>query len=66
MSPRATDTTAAAGVGAVYSTVVRMDSKKTTVTLETSSAQNTVSHVDTDPDYFDDPSLLQQIRTNTL
>ena len=50
-------TTDAGTVGAVYSTVVRMDGKKTTVTLETSS-----SHVDTDPDYFDDPTLLQQIR----
>ena len=57
-----TDATAtAAGVGAVYSTVVRMDGKKT---LETSSAQTAASHVDTDPDYFDDPSLLQQIRAH--
>ena len=69
MSPGATAATtdataAAAGVGAVYSTVVRMDGKKTTVTLETSSAQTAASHVDTDPDYFDDPSLLQQIRAH--
>ena len=62
---QATTTDAAAGtVGAVYSTVVRMDGKKTTVTLEISSAQTTASHVDTDPDYFDDPSLLQQIRAH--
>ena len=60
MSPGATAATtdataAAAGVGAVYSTVVRMDGKKT---LETSSAQTAASHVDTDPDYFDDTVLF--------
>ena len=64
MPPQATTTDAAGTVGAVYSTVVRMDGKKTTVTLEISSAQTTASHVDTDPDYFDDPSLLQQIRAH--
>ena len=57
MSPGATAATtdataAAAGVGAVYSTVVRMDGK------------TAASHIDTDPDYFDDPSLLQQIRAH--
>ena len=45
--------------GAVYSTVVRIDGKKTTVT----DRVNNDTTCD-DPDYFEDPSLLQQIRAN--
>ena len=45
--------------GAVYSTVVRIDGKKTTVT----DRVNNDTTCD-DPDYFEDPSLLQQIRAS--
>ena len=68
MSPGTQHTVPA--VGAVYSTVVRMDGKKTTVTLGTNSSSRAATSSNDgditcdDPDYFDDPSLLQQIRAN--
>lgn len=64
MSPGAQHT--APAVGAVYSTVVRIDGKKTTITDRVTSNNdvNEETTCDNPDDYFDDPSLLQQIRAS--